>query len=696
MGSRAIMSVFILILTCLALTLPSNLDARFNMEKPYQKDTETPKRVMVLDGSNVHNVGQLYMHVGNWGMFGSMPSSSMPFSHAPSAEWPGGSGVEHLYVAGLWVGALKSGVPAVSTAAHEWEFRPTDDPIDIIYQSARGAVGGNRLPSAFADDDDDGLMDEDWLDGHDNDLDGLIDEDFAAISNQMFSCWYTDNQPAAIQAYPEHEPLDLMVRQESYQWSSSDFDDFVGVEFTITNIGTEVLENIHVGLFVDPDVGPRDQPNYWEDDASGFLRFDPICSDYGPAPVDVAYSYDIDGDEGLSPGYFGVMFLGHPTDPTGELAPRRVGASTYASFAGEQSYEEGGDPTNDFERYELMSMQTIERDHTVPRDYRILISTGPFAELLPGSSLVVQAAFAVGAGLDVITNAAHARITYNGAWYDIDEDPLTGIDRRETPIMGPVHGVVIDSCRAEYSDPIDWPYHSYIWINNDCAQEDFFKAECQYSEADSFYFRTGVGGRERHIHWIPGDESPIPVQVTGFEATAVDAGVELAWDISSDEDIKGFKIYRRPDGETAYMDINSGRLIPAGERKFIDRSIRAGMTYQYMLGVVKENNSEVRSQIVTVISKAAFLMLFHNYPNPFNPSTTVSFTLPEPANVNLSIYDIEGKLVKTLLNEKATKGFNKVTWDGSDKNGTPVASGIYYVRLRSAGKVLTNKMMLLR
>jgi hypothetical protein len=90
----------------------------------------------------------------------------------------------------------------------------------------------------------DGKIDEDWLNGRDDDGDTRIDEDYAAISKQMFSCWYTDNQPVALQIFPEHNPLNLFVRQESYQWEEDRFDDFVGVEFHITNIGTDVLRSI--------------------------------------------------------------------------------------------------------------------------------------------------------------------------------------------------------------------------------------------------------------------------------------------------------------------------------------------------------------------------------------------------------------------------------------------------------------------
>ena len=106
---------------------------------------------------------------------------------------------------------MKDGIPSVSTAAYAMEFLPTDDPVDIIYRSSEGAPGGNRQPHPGADDDGDGTIDEDRLDGRDNDGDGLIDEDYAAVGDQMFSCWFTDDQPAATRINPDHRPLNIMV-----------------------------------------------------------------------------------------------------------------------------------------------------------------------------------------------------------------------------------------------------------------------------------------------------------------------------------------------------------------------------------------------------------------------------------------------------------------------------------------------------
>jgi hypothetical protein len=90
------------------------------------------------------------------------------------------------------------------------------------------------------------------------------------------------------------------------------------------------------------------------------------------------------------------------------------------------------------------------------------------------------------------------------------------------------------------------------------------------------------------------------------------------------------------------------------------------------------------------------LLLLQNVPNPFNPSTTIPFVLPKREHVRISVYNVEGKLVKNLLNGVLDKGLKRVRWDGTDSYGRPVSSGVYFCRLNAAGDVLTKKMVLLR
>jgi hypothetical protein len=559
MRKRNLLSLAVFLCGSLA---PSLLTARVDVPPEEIKKGQTgPQRIFVLDGSNVHNVGELQMHVGNWGQFGSWPGSNLTFSEAPSAQWPAGSGVEYLFVAGLWVGALKAGVPAVSTSAYQFEFRPSQDTRDIMYRASEGARGGNRKPSNGADDDRDGKTDEDWLNGYDDDGDGAIDEDYAAVSKQMFSCQYTDNQPSATQIYPQHNPLNLHVRQESYQWEEDRFDDFVGAQFYITNIGNDVLSDLFIGFFADGDAGPRDRENYWEDDGTGFESVSVKCTDLGPVSMDIAYVYDVDGDEGRTPGYLGVLFLGHTTDPNGDFAPRRVGVATYANFSGSQSFEDGGDPTNDFERYELLSSQTKDRTATIPRDYRMLMAAGPFSELLPGSTLVFQTAFAIGEGIDGLReNASSAQLTFEGAWFDLVNDPvLSGYGGRETRVEGPADGIYVDSCREDGKVPISIPRGTVKYINNDCGDEVRFQIACAYLPEDSAKFRTGINGQETQLFWIVGTAPPPP-------SLRIDPanrdGVAVYWDNFSETqrdvktqifDFEGYRVFRadnwaRPEG----------------------------------------------------------------------------------------------------------------------------------------------------
>jgi len=85
-----------------------------------------------------------------------------------------------------------------------------------------------------------------------------------------------------------------------------------------------------------------------------------------------------------------------------------------------------------------------------------------------------------------------------------------------------------------------------------------------------------------------------------------------------------------------------------------------------------------------------------NYPNPFNPTTTISFDLAEPGKAKLSIYNIKGQLVKVLLEDNFAPGNYNVVWNGLDRNNQYVSSGVYFYRLETKNKVFTRRMMLLK
>ena len=88
--------------------------------------------------------------------------------------------------------------------------------------------------------------------------------------------------------------------------------------------------------------------------------------------------------------------------------------------------------------------------------------------------------------------------------------------------------------------------------------------------------------------------------------------------------------------------------------------------------------------------------LIQNYPNPFNPSTTISFSLPSDNHVMINIYDISGKLVNTLIDNKMNRGYHDVSWNGKDFNGLDVSSGVYIYTLYAEDITLSDKMMLMK
>ncbi|MCD4650917.1 MAG: T9SS type A sorting domain-containing protein [Candidatus Cloacimonetes bacterium] len=83
-------------------------------------------------------------------------------------------------------------------------------------------------------------------------------------------------------------------------------------------------------------------------------------------------------------------------------------------------------------------------------------------------------------------------------------------------------------------------------------------------------------------------------------------------------------------------------------------------------------------------------------PNPFNPDTSLEFTLTQPAYIELSVFNIKGQLVKTLVNQRLQSGVHKINWDGKDNSNHPSASGIYFFKLKYGGKTSIQKATLLK
>ena len=533
--------------------------------------------IHVTDGSYVMNAGELHINITNWGLIGSYYSLVTQFSDAPSAQWPGGSGQEYLWGGGLWVGGIVLGQQLVSTGGGQFEeeLRPLDNLEDTIYEAKSGLLtrpvldeeaGGNRVPSPDADDDGDGLIDEEILNGYDDDEDELIDEDFGQIGNQMMTCTMYDNTRLASERFPDHEPMNIQVVMNTYAWEGSNVHDFVGFDFEITNIGVTDIERVYVGFFADCDIGRRNQDGAADDDRAGVYEGLVRARDGSFVPVTVGYMFD-DAESGKLPGYFGILFLGRPGNPLGRIR-------SYQNFANERPYVEGGDPSNDAERYELLSLEEWDADANRADDHRFLISAGPVNVLPPQGSLSFQAAMVAGNGLSGMLNTCtEAYQTWFGNYFDLDLNTNTGTGGRETktclewwPIDPQTRESALYLTVADYmdldclspdvplpfieeedltSDPITGL--NCIWVNMDNCEECDRLAPGRCTETNNFFSLywncndmglseqaragcTGVGGKEGQVHWIVGLAPPPP----GMRVWPRDNSVSVYWNDESE------------------------------------------------------------------------------------------------------------------------------------------------------------------
>ena len=127
--------------------------------------------------------------------------------------------------------------------------------------------------------------------------------------------------------------------------------------------------------------------------------------------------------------------------------------------------------------------------------------------------------------------------------------------------------------------------------------------------------------------------------------------------------------------------------------------LRDGTKVQYAIGDIQKidfsgiTNIEDAKKIEHIITS---FKLLQNYPNPFNPSTTIEYEIPKSGNVEISVYDLSGRVIKTLLNENQQKGNFKIVWDGTNQSDQKVSSGFYVYSIKFDNAVFSKKMILIK
>ena len=189
--------------------------------------------------------------------------------------------------------------------------------------------------------------------------------------------------------------------------------------------------------------------------------------------------------------------------------------------------------------------------------------------------------------------------------------------------------------------------------------------------------------------------APLPVELASFTSIVSGQNIKLNWVTALEQNNSGFDIERKTiAGNFAKVGFLQGHgtvTIPSNY-SFEDKNLQTGK-YSYRLKQIDNNgNFEYHNLNGTVeIGIPAKFNLSQNYPNPFNPVTKINFDLPKDANVKITVFDITGREIKTLVNEVRTAGYYTVLFDASE-----ISSGVYFYRIITGEFNKTNRMVLIK
>ncbi len=193
------------------------------------------------------------------------------------------------------------------------------------------------------------------------------------------------------------------------------------------------------------------------------------------------------------------------------------------------------------------------------------------------------------------------------------------------------------------------------------------------------------------------DGDIVATMLKNFTAYIDENKVVLQWTLSAIDEGAEFVVLRAEIPGDEYIPITGSVIERSGlSFLFTDGSSRPGRAYRYRVDVVDADgrSSLFESDDITVPPAAA--ILHQNHPNPFNPSTTITYFIPEDARVTIEIFDVEGKSVVRLVDAHQKQGRYVVRWNGLDGAGEQVDTGVYLYRLTSGKHRVSRKMVIMR
>jgi C1A family cysteine protease len=241
---------------------------------------------------------------------------------------------------------------------------------------------------------------------------------------------------------------------------------------------------------------------------------------------------------------------------------------------------------------------------------------------------------------------------------------------------------------------------SWSWSFGDGVSSSIQSPTHVYENNDSYTVSLTVSdGVDSDIEikssYINISEVALPIELDSYKAIYSEGVVSITWETATETNNAHFLIYRN---ENVIASIEgAGTTSKPHSYEYTDDQIIPGNTYTYILADISYANEETKytnNAVTITVSENDIPLEFAleaNYPNPFNPTTAIGYELAAVGDVELSIFDMNGRKVATLVNGSKPAGYHSVNWDASN-----VSSGIYFYRLQAGDFIETKKMVFIK
>ncbi len=660
--------------------------------------SEMNSSIRKLDLSQYHNSGRIWLKSSNYGFIGSGNGLVPQF---PSLEFPGGSGINYLYNGSVWIGAKKHRRNAAGAKLYWVAQQPSADSSAVI---AEGDPGWNINMKAVIDtlvsvgfDGDKDLYEllpaYNPLESANIQIQGLyslynlqdnvmksilsnpVPRSFSIPDTTGTYCFsipteQTGTEPGFETLYSYyydyspfntvgdrdwgtsrlsnvHYPLKIAIEQKSYAFPLQNYDNLIIMKYSIYNTSTvDTLEDFCFGSYIDCDCGPEAIGSFAAyDDVSGYVMGGTEAGTY-----EFAYSRDYDGDGGLTPALIGVKLM---------LSDLNLNRSDW--------YWQIADGPDDWTPQSLSLSSRL----TANEKYWLMTGRNP--------NPVVNSKY----------KALRGGPSGNVTEYE-QPDPC------ETRFMTSFYGSQPTVTNPNPENRINLnPLSNIVFYVAIFAGNGLEQLKQSAVMAENLVLNNYDLGNMEGLTSFP--------YLTGVSQTT-DWTVTLNWAAYTEPDQHNvmYKPTDAPDTQwetipypgTSSSGIVSG-LINGVSYKFKVSAVfnpgpdEISLTSNTMEFVINNPVSNEDNTISPSISVS-------NYPNPFNPETTIEYEISGKCYSRLAIYNIKGQLINTLVDEIKEPGNYELKWNGKDRDNNQVGNGIYFCRLSVAGKDKVHKMLMLK